>query len=257
MADSINLLHAAPPSGNGFQVRDLLRFLAVDIVIVACIQLFRLLALFPSPNSYVLTVLAGKAVLFVYLVSLIRTRRQAWAETGAASSGRWWGWLLAPIVYAAAYPVIIWASQLNILFMQQLYGWFGIRYIPVVQDAVFVIFEDVAAPGVRALLIFFALLAGPFMEELAFRGVGFDAFRRVGGAASALLWTSFLFGLYHFSPQHLFSLTLLGVVFALARMLAGSLWCAFFVHFLHNALALAITARAAGWFTLPEWLSFL
>lgn len=254
VTESLNLLNAPTDPDNGFQVRDLLRFFAVDIVIAAAISLFRLMGFFPSPNLYVAAILGGKVVLFVYLLRLIRLRRQAWKETGVASAGRWTGWLLAFAIYAVSYPLLIWVGKLNILFMRQIYAWGGMVFIPVVQDSVFVIFTDVTALWIRAVLILFALVIGPFMEELAFRGVGVDAFRRTGGSASALLWTSFLFGLYHFDLSHLFPLTLLGAVFALARLASGSLWCAFLVHFLHNTIALAITAHSVGWFTLPEWL---
>lgn len=253
-AVSIDALTVAGNADRGFQIRDMVRFFAVDLVIVAAINLFFLLQLFPSQNVYILSVLAGKVVLFSYLVVLIRNRREAWPETGIATAGRWWGWLLAIGIYAAAYPLFLWANRLNVLFMQQVYGMFGWRYVPTVQDAVFIIFEDMAAPAIRLVMVAFALLIGPFMEEVAFRGMGYDAFRRTGGAVSALLWTSFLFGLYHFSLQTLFPLTLLGGVFVLARMLSGSLWCAVFVHVMHNTLTLALTARALDWIAFPEWL---
>ncbi len=238
---------------NGFKTRDMFRFFAVDIIIVIVSKLLLWLGVIPTPDAYVATALAGKLVLFSYLAWLVRDRRDAWPETGAATAGRWWAWPLCLAIYAACYPLLVWADRLNIAFMRQIFAAFGRVFVPAPQDIVFFIFEDLLSSPVRVVLVAFTVLVGPFMEELAFRGMGLDAFRRTGGAMSAVFWTSLLFGLYHFSLQTLLPLSLLGAVFAAARILSRSLWCAVAVHALHNCLTLAVTAHALGRLNPPAW----
>lgn len=239
--------------GKGFQVRDLLRFFAVDIIILFLSKLFLLLGWFASPGAYVLAILAGKAILLCYLAWLVRNRENAWPETGAASAGRWWGWLLSLGLYAGCYPLLLWADRLNIGLLRSLYASFGMIFVPTPQTVVILIFEDLLANPTRLVLVAFVVLVGPFMEELAFRGLGLDAFGRTGGAARAVFWTSLLFGLYHFSLQALIPLSILGAIFAAARLLTRSLWGAVAVHCLHNSLTLAITARELGWLDAVGW----
>lgn len=243
-----------PEERRGFLVRDLVRFLAVDIIIIIGVKLMLLLGFLPTPDSYVLTILASKLVLFSYLVWLIRERRDAWRETGGATLGKWWAWPCALVLYAAALPVSIWLGGVNHQLMAWLYARIGWVYSPEAQDIILIVFGGVLSKPVLGVMVFFTVLAGPFMEELAFRGMGLDGFRRDGGAGMALFWTSLLFGLYHFSLAQLLPLSFLGAVFGAARLLSGSLWCGVAVHCLHNAVVLGINAHELGLFELPKIL---
>lgn len=243
-----------PELPRGFLVRDLIRFFIVDIIIGFCLKILLWLNFFPTPGTYVLAILGSKLVLFAYLVWLIRDRRDSWPETGATSAGPWWAWPASLALYAACYPVLLWFGKLNVSLLSAVYGWLGWgEYAPEAQDVMMLLFSDVVGVPVRAALVFFTILAGPFMEELAFRGVGLDAYRRSRGLIWAWVWTSLLFGLYHFSLTLLLPLSLLGALFFAVRILSKSLWCAVFIHCLHNALTLAIQAHNVGWLKLP-WL---
>lgn len=241
--------NAEEGSANGFIVRDLIRFFIVDITIIAAQKLLLALGFFARPDTYVLAVLGGKVILFVYLVWLIGARRGAWRQTGIATPGRWWAWPVALLVYAVAYPVMLQADQLSHRLMTGLYAAFGWIYTPAPQDVVLLIFENVLDAPARIALVVFAVLAGPFMEELAFRGMGMDGFGREMGTPAAALWTSVLFGLYHFSLPLFLPLSLMGALFAAVRIFSRTLWCPFFLHCFHNSLALAITAHGLGFFT--------
>lgn len=232
--------------GSGFMIRDLIRFFIVDVIIIATQKLLLGLGFFQGPDTYVLAILAGKVILSLYLVWLICSHRDAWRQTGAATLGRWWAWPLAIALYAGAYPLLLWGDRASHALMDMLYNALGWVYTPAPQDVVLLIFENVLDVPTRLALVFFTVLAGPFMEELAFRGMGMDALRRESGTGAAVFWTSLLFGMYHFSLPLVLPLSLLGAFFALVRILSRSMWCSFFLHCFHNALALAIIAREAG-----------
>ena len=251
--DDGGLFDAGPPEEEkGFQVRDLIRFFAVDIILVATLRICNGLGMFSSANQYVLAIVVTKVILFAYLMWLINDRRQAWAETGGSTAGRWWAWLVMIGLYAGYFVLIPSIDSYNHLLMDWLYGILERPYTPRAQDVVILIFEDVVDLPVRLCLVFLTALAGPFMEELAFRGVGLDGFRRTFGVVLAVFWTSLLFGLYHFSLPLLLPLSLLGMLFAVVRLLSGSLWCAVAMHCLHNSLALGIVAHRLG--LLREWV---
>lgn len=230
----------------GFLVRDLLRFFMVDVILIIGLRLFLFLGLFSDPNAYVLGILATKVILLAYILWIVRDRRDAWPETGGATAGRWWAWPAGLALYAAAYPITIQINKLNHQLMIHLHNWFGWHYAREPQDVMILIFENILENPVRILLVFFTVVAGPFMEELAFRGIGMDAFRRRRGLIWALFWTSILFGLYHFRLDLLLPLSFLGLVFGAARAMSRSLWCAVCIHCLHNAVAIYIMARELG-----------
>lgn len=240
-------------SAGGFLVRDLLRFMAVDIILILALRLCRGLGIFPDIpiDPYVLAVLGSKVILFVYLVWLIRDRRDAWPETGGDTAGVWWAWPAALVFYAGCYPFMIWADRLNQYLMRELYEWLGWVYEPQLQEVMVLIFADILDSPTRMVLIFFTVVGGPLMEEIAFRGIGLDALRRRVGTGWGLILTSLLFGLYHFSMQMLLPLTLMGVVFGAVRIVSKSLWCAIAIHCFHNTLVLVIMAHNLG--VLEKW----
>lgn len=246
-----------PDAERGFQTRDLFRFFLVDIILVISMKLLLGLGVFPSVNAYVLAIVGSKVVLFCYLVWLIKNRGDAWPETGAAGPGRWWGWPAALLFYAAFYFLFPWFEDFNRLVMEWLHVALEWRYAPVPQDVIILIFEDVVDIPIRLVLVLFTVLIGPAMEELAFRGVGLDAFKRSWGMVWAIAITSLLFGLYHFSLHLLLPLSLLGVVFALVRTMTRSLWCSIGIHCLHNGLALTVTAASLGMLDGVEWARWL
>lgn len=237
----------APHSERGFLVRDLIRFIVVDIILILSLRLMVALEFFSHLDQYVLAVLGSKVVLFLYLLWLIRDRREAWPATGADTAGRWWAWPVSLVIYAGCFPFLIWADRLNRYLLHHFHAWLGWVFVPSEQEVMRVIFGADLDPPVRMILVFFTVAAGPVMEELAFRGMGLDAFRRRYGLGAAIFWTSLLFGVFHFSAQMWLSLSLLGAVFAAARVLSTSLWCAVVVHCFHNTLVLAIMAYNLGY----------
>ena len=230
----------------GFELRDVLRFFAVDIIIVMALRLILWAGGFTSLDSYVTTILISKLVLLGYLFWLIRLRGEAWQHTGIATAGRWWAWPAALVFYAGCYFALDWFAPVNQAIVAKAHEILRLQYVPQPQEVLFLIMSDVINTPARVLLIIFTVLIGPFMEELAFRGMGLDAFWRRYGTFAAAIWTSILFSLYHFSLVFFLPLLLLGLIFALVRIYSRSLWCSVFVHCLHNAVTLAVLAYHAG-----------
>ncbi|MDR2390396.1 MAG: CPBP family intramembrane metalloprotease [Planctomycetota bacterium] len=237
---------AAGESSAGFLVRDVWRIFAVEIIVSVLARIFLNSGLIVSDDGQVLILLAGKAILLAYLLWL--AGRRTWRPTGLLTLGRPSGWLLALLLYALAFRLIAETNEINECLMARLYAWFDLEFHPLPQKAVVYILSGWLSRPVHLVMLLFTILIGPFSEELAFRGMALDAFRRPGGVVPALLLTSFLFGLFHTDASLLLPLTLLGIVFGLARLLSGSLWCGLAVHSLHNAIALMANA---GW--LPEF----
>jgi membrane protease YdiL (CAAX protease family) len=82
--------------------------------------------------------------------------------------------------------------------------------------------------------VLIAWLAGPFLEELVFRGLLFRAFERQLGWLYAAVATSVLFGLAH--PDRMIASGLGGLVLACVLRRTGSLRACVLVHALYNVL---------------------
>ena len=241
MPATFSRFDASPPA-EGFMIRDVLRFFTVDIIVTASLTLLELIGFFKTIDQHVMAILVSKVVIFLYLVWLVRDRREAWPETGAATAGKWYVWPLALLVYIAGCYAVRHVDMLNRDLMTRLYAFLGLVYEHRPQLVMILTFENILTPPVRIALVVMIALAGPFLEELAFRGMMMDAYRRKHGALYAILATGALFGLYHFSLPFLLPLSALGVVFGIVRVLAKTLWCSVFVHCLHNTLTLLIVA---------------
>lgn len=246
----------ADAGDNGCIARDIIRFIAVDIILICAVRLADWLGLISEVNQYILIMLGSKVILFAYLFWLVSARRQALPATGITSPGRWWTWPLGLVIYAGCYPLLIFVNRANGCLMEALYGYAGWVYNPNPQEVLLYLFAGVLDTPVLLLLLFFTIIVGPFMEELAFRGVGLDAYRRTSGTVAAVVLTSLLFGLFHFELILVLPLAFLGAVFAVVRLVSGSLWVATAVHSLHNTVTLCILAYQLGFLNdVLEYLS--
>lgn len=235
-----------PDDSGGFLVRDIVRFFIVALIAMAAIRLLLERGGFSSVNTYVFTILASKVILLGYLSWLIRARGDAWPETGATTIGRWWVWPLAVLAFGFCYLFMIQLNRENVKLMAWLYDWLGMTYRIEPQVVLVLIAEDILNAPTRMALVLFTVVIGPFTEELAFRGVGMDALWRRWGTVAAVVITSVLFAVFHFSVEMLLPMTALGLFFALVRIFSRSLWCPVFIHCLYNGLTLGIVAYQAG-----------
>ena len=112
----------------------------------------------------------------------------------------------------------------------------------------------------RLMIPFVAVVLGPFVEELLFRGVLFGGMRRCYGAVRTMVVVSLLFAGAHGSVQGLIPLLLVGGVVTFLRFASGSIIPCLVAHGVFNAVA--VFAMAVGWLRLegeaqplPNYLS--
>lgn len=106
----------------------------------------------------------------------------------------------------------------------------------------------VDAVGVAALFAI-AVIVGPFVEEVVFRGVLYGALRNRVGPGWGMWLSGTMFGLVHVDLLWLVVPTaLLGVALAWLMEKTGSLWVSVVAHMAFNlaALVLAYSARSVG-----------
>lgn len=89
-------------------------------------------------------------------------------------------------------------------------------------------------------------LVAPIVEETMFRGVGFAVVRQLGGQGAAVVVTSILFGLAHGLVVALPVLALFGLVLALVRSRAESIYPPMILHGIFNAIALIAGVTGVG-----------
>lgn len=91
-----------------------------------------------------------------------------------------------------------------------------------------------------ALLLFAVMImvGAPIVEEIAFRGLIFNALRKKGlGAVTTIIITAVIFSAFHFEPIRFFLLLPIGLVYGWVRWKTGSLGAAIVAHGVNNAPA--------------------
>lgn len=89
-----------------------------------------------------------------------------------------------------------------------------------------------------AFVLAWSLMSGvlaPFSEELVFRGILLNLWRRRWGGARAIAFSSVAFGVFHF--QYAIFAVVTGIFFCLAYLKYGSLWPGTLLHSLYNLVA--------------------
>ena len=82
------------------------------------------------------------------------------------------------------------------------------------------------------------MVGAPIVEEIAFRGLIFNALRKRGvGAVLTIVITAVLFSAFHFEPIRFFLLLPIGLVYGWVRWKTGSLGAAMVAHGVNNAPA--------------------
>ena len=132
---------------------------------------------------------------------------------------------------------------LGFSIVYDLVGYFlGSRIVPEFSLAIY-------ETGRGSLLFWFAVLvAAPFLEEVIFRGFLFRGIEAsILGPVGAVLLTSLVWTAIHMQYSLFWqaNIFVLGILFGLARYKTGSTLVTFQLHFLHNLLAMAITAGVA------------
>lgn len=98
---------------------------------------------------------------------------------------------------------------------------------------------DLMARGAlwRAAAFFIIVLAGPFLEEVFFRGVLYRPLKKESGGAGIILVSSILFAFSHLERQILLPIMIVGLALGILRHCSGSLLPSFIMHATFNGAA--------------------
>ncbi|MDD5439107.1 MAG: CPBP family intramembrane metalloprotease [Candidatus Omnitrophica bacterium] len=92
----------------------------------------------------------------------------------------------------------------------------------------------------------FAAVCGPIMEEIAFRGFMYNAFKKKWGVLWGIMGTSVLFSLLHAHPVGFVPIMILGILLAYLYEKTGSLVPSMTVHIVHNLASLGMVFLMKG-----------
>jgi len=102
---------------------------------------------------------------------------------------------------------------------------------------------DQAGGNLLATLILVGLF-GPIAEEIFFRGFVLAGLIKRYGVIGSLLFSSLLFGVFHFDPGAIIPTFILGLALGWVYLKTGALWPAVFAHALHNSVAIMLAKYA-------------
>jgi len=97
--------------------------------------------------------------------------------------------------------------------------------------------EQAGFTDVTLVLLLYACIFGPIIEELGIRGVGFTYARRAFGPVAALIMQALLFGIMHMNKVQFVYTFFVGLAFGYMVMKFESLWISIFAHILYNFVA--------------------
>ncbi len=119
---------------------------------------------------------------------------------------------------------------------------FGMELIPI-PESVLTDYAESAQSLVEGPLIWQILanvIMAPLVEEILFRGLVFGRMRKAMSDWSALLFTSFFFGLMHGQVLWICYTTVVGLVLGYVAWKTDSIWTSIFMHFAFNLFGTTI-----------------
>lgn len=139
--------------------------------------------------------------------------------------------LVSPKVFISAfaitlltYPLAVFGNSLAI-FILSLFGNVELPEVPIASNLnEFILY-----------IVLIGVLPG-FCEEVLFRGF-FLRMNSTGSEKFAVLFTAFMFALFHYNIYNFMGPLVLGIVFGYITLITGSIWPAVFCHALNNSIA--------------------
>ena len=212
------------------------RWTPVDVVVVFAVLVFgsRLVQLL-LPGTGILPQIERSQALFAAAggtcLVLARRRVPGLAALGLAAPPRVRSLLAGLVGYAPLLPLLLGVGILWALLCREL-GW------EVGQETLRSIAELEGRELGLALVI--AILPGPFLEELLFRGFLQGALSQLRGEGAGVAAGALLFALLHGSSSAFIPLFLLSLFLGWLQVRTRSLFAPWAVHALHNAITLAL-----------------
>ena len=149
-------------------------------------------------------------------------------------------WLIGMLTWVIAYP---WTVALGLFIAALIHKIFGASHID--QIAVSNIKETLTYPGLFTLTIIAVVAVVPILEELLFRGFLQTFLKGALGRTKAIIITSMIFAMFHYSSkQGVENIELLAVLFMLSCFLGfirerqQSLWASIGLHSTFNLISI-------------------
>ena len=185
--------------------------------------------------------LARNIVVAFYIFYLIRRRYGGTLAALGITSARWVSNVVNGVIaYTGFFPVYL-ALMLGIGYLLKALG-----IDPPVQTVVQIFFEEENVPLIIAFSLFIAL-AGPFFEEILFRGFIYQAFRKKWPEGwTAVGATSLVFAVMHAHWVAFVPIFFLSVMLCLLYERTRSLVACTTFHMVHNLIALVLMLQLKG-----------
>lgn len=212
------------------------------------------------PDSLVLSFFLSQSILIVptiiFLLTFERRERMPVFQTQMRMS------CMQPPFEAAAFHKVKISSLLMIVLCT-----FLIMPLVTVLNALTMFFTDNAVAALEGdivstpfpVMLFMIGIFGPFCEEFVFRGVIYRSYRSngrrnndardqnaCGNGVSAMLLSSFLFGLMHMNFNQAVYAIAIGIFLVLLVEAAGSLWASVFCHMFFNSCQVVLMYASEG-----------
>jgi len=101
-------------------------------------------------------------------------------------------------------------------------------------NPIFEIINNANNPYQIVLLFLLVCIIGPFVEEIVFRGVLYNAFKMKCGVVFSIIISSMIFSFIHGDPAGFLPIFVLGVILAVSYQKTGNLFTSFLLHSLWN-----------------------
>lgn len=172
--------------------------------------------------------------MLIYLGRVVRRYGGGWKDLGLCFRHPWkqtvWGWA----GYLAMIPVYL-------IVLAAVVGTMSFFHLKTpVQTPVQILYTESDPRAVLGFALFMGI-AGPWFEEILFRGFIYPAFRNRSGAVRGILATSFLFAALHGHGVAFVPILVLGLALNLLYARGGSILPGAVLHMTHNSAMLALT----------------
>ena len=89
----------------------------------------------------------------------------------------------------------------------------------------------------QILMIIYAVIIGPFIEEIVFRGVVLPVLTRKFNIAIGIIFSTLIWSLLHFQINVIIFTFIFGIILSYTYIKSKSIWPAYLTHVLKNLIA--------------------
>lgn len=217
--------------GTVFKV--LLLFISFAIIFGFLLSLFRS-RFFPDVSPNLLPLIhttISDLVAIGLVIYFLRRLGGDWRELGFGRAQVWKDLKIGLAGYAAILPLFF------LVLVSAAYVAYLLSYEPPPHPLVEIFLEEEKrAPGIVVYSVFLACVAGPFFEEIFFRGFCYPAFKKRWGIVWSLILSSAFFAWIHQNTFAFWPIFILGLGLGYLYEKRGSLVPSITVHILHNSI---------------------